>query len=289
MIPTARLANRVHEAGGYAKSATPFAEFLWADFLRARIGAGPPRRGSPLAVRTGVKLARSTAARYLAGLVRARVLKQRWPDLLAGVAISGLVVPEALAYSGIAGLPPLSGLLGALAGLSCYALLGTSRYAIVSSTSSSAAVLAAALPSMAALPGAQALALAAALVIASGPLFIACSALRLGRLAQFIARPVVRGFSLGIAAVITVRQLAKLCGLHAAHSAFGPPLFELFQRRAQWQSASLLLGLAALVLLLLLQRWPRFPARCSCWCWASPAFRCSARTPPASRWSATSI
>jgi hypothetical protein len=65
--PYRTLANRVHEAGGYAKSATPFAEFLWADFLRARIGLGAARRGSPQAVRTGVRLARSGAARYLPG------------------------------------------------------------------------------------------------------------------------------------------------------------------------------------------------------------------------------
>lgn len=187
-------------------------------------------------------------------------MKQRWPDLLAGIAIAGLVVPEALAYSGIAGLPPLSGLLGALAGLSCYALIGTSRFAIVSGTSSAAAVLAAALASLAVTAGASLLALASALVIASGVLFIACSALGLGSLAQLIARPVVRGFSLGIGAVITLRQIAKLAGLHAAHSGFVPLLVELFERRSQWHAPSLLLGLAALLLLFLLQRWPRIPA-----------------------------
>jgi hypothetical protein len=65
--PYRSLANRVHEAGGYAKSATPFAEFLWADFFRANLSAGPVRRRSPLAVRAGVKLAKSPAARYLPG------------------------------------------------------------------------------------------------------------------------------------------------------------------------------------------------------------------------------
>ena len=65
--PYRTLANRVHEAGGYAKSAAPYAEFLWADFLRARVGAGSTRRASPEAVRSGVKLARSSAARYLPG------------------------------------------------------------------------------------------------------------------------------------------------------------------------------------------------------------------------------
>ncbi len=65
--PYRTLANRVHEAGGYAKSATPYAEFLWADFLRTRVATALARRASPLAVRTGVKLARSAAARYLPG------------------------------------------------------------------------------------------------------------------------------------------------------------------------------------------------------------------------------
>ena len=181
-------------------------------------------------------------------------------DLLAGLAISGLVLPESVAYAGIAGLPPLSGLLGALAGLTVYALFGSSRYAIVAATSSSAVVLAAALHSMGSVPAAQALELSAGMVLMAGLLFLACGAMQLGRLAQYIARPVVRGFSLGIAVVITARQLAKLCGLHAVNTALGPLLIELFQKRAQWQTASLLVGLAALALLLLLRRWPRIPA-----------------------------
>jgi sulfate permease, SulP family len=190
----------------------------------------------------------------------ARFVKIRWPDLLAGLAISGLVVPEALAYAGIAGAPPLAGLMAAVAGMISYARLGTSRYAIVAATSSSAAVLAAALPAIPGMTGGQQLALSAALVISSGVLFLLCSALGLGAMAAFIARPVVRGFSLGIAAIISVRQFATLCGLHATHTAVLPLLLELYARRAQWHGPSLLLGLAALALLLLLRRVPRMPA-----------------------------
>ncbi len=186
-------------------------------------------------------------------------MKVHWTDLLAGVAISGLVLPEAVAYAGIAGVPALSGLLGAVAGLSAYALFGSSRFAIVAATSSSAAVLASALHAVASGPGAQALELSAGMVLMAGLLFMACSALQLGRLAQYIARPVVRGFTLGIAVVITAKQLAKLCGLHATHTALGPLLVELLQRRAEWQSASVLIGLGALALLVLLRRWPRLP------------------------------
>ena len=186
-------------------------------------------------------------------------MQRAGPDLIAGLSIAGLVLPEALAYAGIAGVPPLSGLLAAIAGLLCYALLGTSRFAIVASTSSSAAVLASALHSLPGVSAGQALEFSAAMVLMAGLLFMLCSALRLGRMAQFIARPVVRGFTLGLAVIITARQLAKLCGFHATHTALAPLLAELFQRRSEWQGASLLLGVAALAMLVLLRRWPRIP------------------------------
>ncbi|PMZ50705.1 hypothetical protein C1X25_31025, partial [Pseudomonas sp. GW247-3R2A] len=68
----------------------------------------------------------------------------RWLDVMAGVSIAGLLLPEAVAYSSIAALPPQAGVIALFAGLLCYGLFGTSRFAIVSATSSSAAVLAAA-------------------------------------------------------------------------------------------------------------------------------------------------
>ena len=186
-------------------------------------------------------------------------MKRIGPDLVAGLSVAGLALPEALAYAGIAGMPPLAGLVAAILGLSCYALLGTSRYAIVTATSSSAAVLAGALHSIPGIGAAQSIAFAAALVLLAGLLFLLCSVLRLGRMAQFIARPVVRGFTLGLAIVITVRQLAKLCGFHARQNALAPMIAELYARRGEWQAASLLLGGTTLLLLLLLRRWPRLP------------------------------
>lgn len=186
-------------------------------------------------------------------------VKRVAPDLVAGLSVAGLALPEALAYAGIAGVPPLAGLVAAIAGLACYALFGTSRYAIVTATSSSAAVLAGALHSIPGIGAAQAIAFAAALVLLAGALFLLCSVLRLGRMAQFIARPVVRGFTLGLAIVITVRQLPKLCGFHARETALAPMIGELYARRGEWQAASLLLGGAALLLLALLRRWPRLP------------------------------
>jgi SulP family sulfate permease len=190
-------------------------------------------------------------------------VKRPGNDLIAGVSIAGLVLPEAVAYAGIAGLPPLSGLLAAIAGLVTYGLLGRSRFAIVAATSSSAAVLAAALRSLPGISAAQGLAAAAAIVMMAGLLFLAASLMRLGRMAQVIARPVVRGLALALAIVISARQIAQLCGIHAANTALAPLLAEIIRRHAEWQSSSLLLGGAALLALWLLRRWPRFPATLS--------------------------
>jgi len=77
------------------------------------------------------------------------VASKRTQDIIAGLSIAGLLLPEAVAYSSIAALPPQAGVIALFAGLVCYGLFGTSRFAIVSATSSSAAVLAAATASLA--------------------------------------------------------------------------------------------------------------------------------------------
>src|SRR5215813_14060744 len=93
------------------------------------------------------------------------------PDLLAGLAMAGLLLPEAVAYSGLAGLPPQAGVIALFAGLVSYALIGRSRFAIVSATSSSAAVLAAATLKFGSDPASR-LALAALLVSGAGVAFV---------------------------------------------------------------------------------------------------------------------
>jgi MFS superfamily sulfate permease-like transporter len=169
-----------------------------------------------------------------------------------------LLLPEAVAYAGIAGLPPAAGLVAAMAGLASYALLGSSRFGIVTATSSSAVVIGSALHAIGG--GAVSPGYASALVALTGILFLAAAALRFGLLAQFIARPVVRGLALGLAVTISVRQLAPLLGVPAQARSLGPLLLELLQRRGEWQPGALGLGCGALLLLVGLHRWPRLPS-----------------------------
>ncbi len=181
-------------------------------------------------------------------------------DLIAGLSIAGLLLPEAVAYSGIAGLPPQAGVIGLFVGLICYGVLGRSRYAIVSATSSSAAVLAAGTLAMAGPAGASRAAIAATLVLLTGACFLIAGAARLGGLSHLIARPVLRGFAFGLACVIALKQLPPLFGLPALHGDFVPLLLVTLLRHVdQLQPATMIAGVLALVLLFFCERWRRIP------------------------------
>src|ERR1700724_975223 len=125
-------------------------------------------------------------------------------DLLAGLSIAGLLLPEALAYSGVANLPPPAGVISLFAGLPCYGLIGRSRFAIVTATSSSAAVLASATLTLGGSDLAQRVALAPILVVGAGFAFALAGSLHLGTMSHLIARPVLRGYAFGLGLVIAV-------------------------------------------------------------------------------------
>ncbi len=181
-------------------------------------------------------------------------------DLLAGLSIAGLLLPEAVAYSGIAGLPPQAGVMGLFAGLAAYGLLGRSRFAIVSATSSSAAVLGAATASLAGGDPALRLQLAWAMTLVTGGLFIVAGLARLGNITDFIAKPVLRGFTFGLSLVIALKQFADMLGLHEVPTALPLALLDIGAHRHAWNFAGLAVGIGALLLLKLLARVPKLPA-----------------------------
>ena len=181
------------------------------------------------------------------------------PDLLAGLAISGLLLPEAVAYSGLAGLPPQAGVFALLVGLTCYGLIGHSRFAIVSATSSSAAVLASAVAALGGSGVTERVAIAAILVVGSGIAFALCAALRLGAMSNLIARPVLRGYTFGLALVIAVRQWPHLANVQAHSSDFFVLIAELLREYRAWHLPSLACGLIALAGLFALERVPKVP------------------------------
>jgi len=183
----------------------------------------------------------------------------RWQDLIAGVSIAGLLLPEAVAYSGIANLPPQAGIIAVFAGLGCYALIGTSRFAIVSATSSSAAVLAAATASLAGGDPALRMTLAYALVLITGALFVLAGLFRLGNVTDFISKPVLRGFAFGLAIVIIVKQFETVVNVHPGANELYRGVIALISQARSWHLISAAVGAAALVLLFVLAPLRRVP------------------------------
>lgn len=181
-------------------------------------------------------------------------------DALAGMSIAGLLLPEAVAYAGIANMPPQAGLVALLAGLTVYALLGRSRFAIVSSTSSSAAVLAATVSAQAGGGTAAHLAYAAALVAATGILFVLAGCARLGGMSDFVAKPVLRGFAFGLALTIAVKQLPSILGVSSHFGDVPRTAFDLARQFVAWNRHSVAVGGIALAILFALGRSARIPA-----------------------------
>ena len=181
-------------------------------------------------------------------------------DFIAGLSVIGLLLPEAVAYAGIAGMPPASGLIALFCGLACYLLIGRSRFAIVSATSSSALVLAVGVATLSAVQAdADPETLAAVLVMMTGFWFLLARLLGFGRASNFVAKPVLRGVTMGLSLTITLMQLPKLFTLTPdTMSPFGR-LFHTVQALPTLSPAPLLFGAAALVILLF-WRWPKQPA-----------------------------
>jgi MFS superfamily sulfate permease-like transporter len=179
-------------------------------------------------------------------------------DLIAGLSVAGLMLPEAVAYAAIAGLPPQRAIFAGIAGCLAYALIGQSRFAVLSPTSSSAAILAAIL---AAMPVAadQKASLATAAVMLTGFFFVVASVARLGNLTGLIARPVLRGFAFGLAINIIIKQLPAITGFKfAANNIFGLAA-GLLGHVGEWNAYSVAAGAVALAVLLAMKRYPALP------------------------------
>ncbi len=178
-------------------------------------------------------------------------------DITAGITSWAVMVPVAMAYAELAGVPAGVGLLTATAGLMVYALLGTSRHAKIT-TSSTMAVMSASVVAPIALGDTSTyLAMTAMLAIMVGVLLLAAGLLRLGFLAEFLAKPVITGFIVGLAITIVVGQLPKLFGVQGSSGNVFEQGLNLIDQLPDTNLASLLLGTAAMVLILVLRHIDR--------------------------------
>jgi high affinity sulfate transporter 1 len=183
-------------------------------------------------------------------------------DAVAGLTTAAVVIPKAMAFASIAGLPVQAGLYVALVPMFVYALMGTSRPLSVSSTSTLAILTAAELAVV--VPGGEPgkmMAAASTLALLVGGMLLLAGILRLGFLANFISDPILTGFKAGIGLVIVVDQLPKLLGVHIVRGNFFHDLFSTLKHVAEANHATLILAVAMLAILLGMERFfPKTPA-----------------------------
>jgi sulfate permease, SulP family len=182
-------------------------------------------------------------------------------DLVAGIALAGLLVPEGMAYAGIAGVPPQMGLYAAMAGMFVYALFGTSRQLAVTATSSSAAMLAALVAPLAMGNSARYATLVSAATIAVGLIFALAGVFRMGSVSEFISKPVLKGFVFGLALTIMVKQASKLLGIPRGHGNFFHQSWHVIKSLPELNPWTCLINAAAIATMFLLGAIaPRVPS-----------------------------
>ncbi|HMO46143.1 MAG TPA: SulP family inorganic anion transporter [Rubrivivax sp.] len=176
-------------------------------------------------------------------------------DLTAGLTAAAVVLPKAMAYATVAGLPVAVGLYTAFVPMLIYALLGSSRVLSVSSTATLAILVGAQLGTVVPDGDPARLAVATAtLGVLVGLLLIAARLLRLGFVANFISTPVLTGFKTGIGLVIVLDQLPKLLGVHIHKQGFFRDAIAIVQQLPATSWLTLAVAAASFALLLLLER-----------------------------------
>ena len=178
-------------------------------------------------------------------------------DLLAGVTVAAYLVPQVMAYAGVAGLPPVAGLWAILPALALYAVLGSSRLLSVGPESTTALMTATVVGPLAAGDPARYATLAAALAVTVGLLCLVAWAVRLGFVADLLSRPVLIGYLAGVALIMIVDQLPKLTGVSTTGSAFFPQLWSFLRHLGQLHAPTLLFAAVSLTFLFTVARMSR--------------------------------
>ncbi|MEU4420727.1 SulP family inorganic anion transporter [Actinoplanes sp. NPDC024001] len=182
-------------------------------------------------------------------------------DLVAGLTVWAVLIPESLAYATIAGVSPVVGLYAAVPALLLYPLLGSSRHLVVATMSGTAALSASIVADQAGPGGAGFVATTAALAIVVGLLGLLAGVLRMGFVASFISEPVLKGFIIGLALTIIIGQVPAMLGIEKPSGSFFEKLAGIIAHLGDVAVLTAVLGGVALVAILALKRFlPVVPA-----------------------------
>ena len=182
-------------------------------------------------------------------------------DVIAGLTVCAILVPEGMAYAELAGMPPETAFYAAPVALLAYAILGSSRQLVVAVSSAIAIMSAATISGLAPAGSVEYAALTAALAILAGLVSMAAGILKLGRIAQFFSESVLLGFVFGLALLITIKQIPKLLGIEAHGESALDLVRDIVPQLRETDLLTLAVGLAGIAAMIVLERrLPRVPA-----------------------------
>jgi high affinity sulfate transporter 1 len=209
--------------------------------------------------------ARSRLARALPGYAVARTYDRAWlrSDVVAGVVLAAILVPQGMAYAELAGLPPATGLYTTIACLIGYAVFGPSRVLVLGPDSSVSPLIFAAITPLvvAGDDPAKAITLAGMLAVLVGLIEVGLGIGKLGFVADLLSSEVQVGYMNGLAITIVVSQLPKLFGFSTDADGFFDEIRKFFENLDRTEAGALVIGIAVLVVLFALPRIvPRVPA-----------------------------
>ncbi len=171
-------------------------------------------------------------------------------DVLAGITLAALGIPEVLGYAKIAGMPVVTGLYTLLLPMAAFAVLGASRHLVVGADSATAAILAAALTGLAAAGSAKYVHLAGLAALLTGGLLLLARLARLGFLANFLSRTVLLGFLTGVGIQVAAGQLPDVLGVKATGTGTLNKLADTLSKlpRAHWETVVVSIAVIAVTL-----------------------------------------
>jgi high affinity sulfate transporter 1 len=204
---------------------------------------------------------------WVPGLQQVRSYQRAWlaKDIVAGIVLTTLLVPQGMAYAELAGLPPITGLYTSIMCLLGYAVFGPSRILVLGPDSSLGPMIAATILPLAGADGdpKRAIALASILAIMVAAIMIVAAVAKLGFIADLISKPTMIGYMNGLALTILIGQLPKLFGFKVSAEGLIREFTGFVKGLADGEAvaAAAIVGIAGIALILVLQRWlPKIPA-----------------------------
>ena len=176
-------------------------------------------------------------------------------DLVSGVVVGAVMIPVAMAYAQMAGVPPQAGLYSAIVGMTVYAILATSRHLKITTSSTMSIMSIAVVAPLAASDPAAFMALSSALALTVGIIMLVLGIAKLGFISDFLAKSVMTGYIFGVACLIAISQLPKIFGVPGVSGTFFQQVAQFISELPETNVYTLALGVGTIVLILVIKRF----------------------------------